>query len=129
VKLHSFSSVAIERGGKRVLIGRNSKTHQQGNVDVIDTATGQVLTTVDANAREVRAMSFFPNGQRFVTGGQDGQVRIWDTETGKLLLSLKAGPPGIWDVKVSRDGRTLATADTRGSVRVWEAPQAPETPR
>jgi WD40 repeat protein len=128
VKADRVTCAAPERGGRRVLVGRYHDNGKPGAVDLIDVETGRKLPTINATTGEVWTMTFFPDGSRFATGGQDRHVRIWDAASGQLLLTLEGTFHAHSDIQVSPDGRTLATAISVGKVQLWEAPDAPAAP-
>jgi hypothetical protein len=73
----------------------------------------------------VRAIAFFADETRMVTGGEDGFVRVWDAQTAECLLALKAaGTPS--QLAVAPDGgRIVALVEAPRNpaayhVRVWE---------
>ncbi len=71
----------------------------------------------------VRAMSFFPDGQRLVTGDYVGRVIVWPAtaDEPKPQLSFEAHKGSVREVSVSPDGSLIASAGNDNMVRVWSA--------
>ena len=42
-----------------------------------------------------RTVGFTPDGQRFLSWGDDLYLRIWDVKTGKALVENAVRPPGV----------------------------------
>ena len=82
-------------------------------------ASWKLRRTLTGHKGAVYSASFFPNGARVVTSGDDGRIRLWDVRTGRLLLTA-AGPGGtVSDVAVSPDGRLVASCtDSNESPKV-----------
>jgi len=79
--------------------------------------------TLTGHQGAVYSASFFPDGGRVVTSGDDGRVRVWNVRTGRLLHEIE-GPGGtVSDVAVSPDGRLIASCtDGDGArVQIWDA--------
>jgi WD40 repeat protein len=79
--------------------------------------------TLTGHEGAVYSASFFPDGGRVVTSGDDGRVRVWNVRTGRLLHEIE-GPGGtVSDVSVSPDGRLIASCtDGEGArVQIWDA--------
>jgi len=55
-----------------------------------DAASGAMLRTLSGHLKEVRAVSWSPDGSRVATAGGDNyNARIWDAESGATLHTLK----------------------------------------
>ncbi|KIK35012.1 hypothetical protein CY34DRAFT_17315 [Suillus luteus UH-Slu-Lm8-n1] len=58
----------------------------------------------------IRSMSYFPDGQRMMSGSWDKTARKWDLKAGKEIEEARGVYEGsIWAVAVSRNGRWAAT--------------------
>ncbi|KIK33107.1 hypothetical protein CY34DRAFT_100201, partial [Suillus luteus UH-Slu-Lm8-n1] len=56
------------------------------------------------------SMSYFPDGQRMISGSSDKTARQWDLKAGKEIEEARSVCEGrVWAVAVSRDGRWVAT--------------------
>jgi len=76
----------------------------------------------------IRDLVLLPDGERFVSVGDDMLVKLWETDTGRLIRAYAGHAlrtpqlfvTALYVVAVSPDGRYLASADRPGEVRVWE---------
>ncbi len=90
-------------------------------VQLWDVATRTRIATLEGHEREVRTVSFSPDGRKLASGSGDGTVRLWDVATRTI-----AAPPldNGWQplcVAFSPDGATLAYGTFNGSVPIWDA--------
>jgi WD40 repeat protein len=69
----------------------------------------------------VRAVTFSPEGNRFVTAGAGNQVWLWDVATRRPLGGALRHPDIVLAVAFSPDGSTLVTACNDGTTRLWDA--------
>ncbi|MGW5649098.1 P-loop NTPase fold protein [Saccharopolyspora sp. NPDC003752] len=60
----------------------------------------------------VRAIAVFPDGRRFVTGGDDATVRVWDLRTGMLLHKHSEHEDAVLAVSVTADDRVVSCGRT-----------------
>lgn len=75
---------------------------------------------LDGHTKEIKDVSFSPEGNIIASGSDDQTVRIWKKE-GKLLAELKhTTGVGVWGVSFSPNSPNLATADTDGIIKVWD---------
>jgi WD40 repeat protein/uncharacterized caspase-like protein len=60
--------------------------------------------------RSVRALEFLPNGQFFLSGGEDGLVKLWETASGRELYTFDHhGGAYVNAIAVSADGRRMVS--------------------
>ena len=62
-------------------------------VNVCDTETGFVESTLTGHNREVMSVCFSPDGKQIASGSEDKTVKIWNASTGELQSTL-AGHTG-----------------------------------
>ncbi|KAG2069006.1 hypothetical protein BDR04DRAFT_730504 [Suillus decipiens] len=64
------------------------------------------ITTVRSDGERILAISYFPDGQRIISGSDDKTSRQWDLKAGKEIEGARDVCEGeVWAVAVSRDGR------------------------
>jgi WD40 repeat protein len=75
----------------------------------------------------VESISYFPDGQRIISGSWDRAARQWDVKAGKEIQEARSISEGmVWAVAVSRNGRWVATGGglvtdgCRGELRACE---------
>jgi WD40 repeat protein len=92
-------------------------------VRVWDTATGQVLLTVQAQLQaqgRVFTVAFSPDGKRIVAGGTDRTVKVWDVVRDPEPFTLKGHTAKVLGVAFSPDGRRIASGSADATVRIWD---------
>ncbi|KAG2111093.1 hypothetical protein DEU56DRAFT_936215 [Suillus clintonianus] len=68
-------------------------------------------TTLKGHVKRVQSISYFPDGQRMISGSWDKTARRWDLKAGKEIKEVRSVCEGeICAVAVSRDSRWVITA-------------------
>lgn len=68
----------------------------------------------------VNTVSYFPNGNSFVTGGADSLVRIWDTHTQENNTTFTDHTEQVSVLDCSPDGNTIVSGSSDGTVILWD---------
>jgi WD40 repeat protein len=89
-------------------------------VVVRDTATGQIVHTVDGWQRGVGHLAFSHDGKVLV-GAAGPRLRVWDLDAGRELALHKRGTKHFQGLSFTADGRYLATVSNDTTVRIWDA--------
>ena len=78
------------------------------------------------HASIINDVQFSPDGQRFLTCGQDGYVRLWPaTNSSGSVFQLQHSPDAeVLQALFSPDGTKFVTAGKDGTVRIWDAKSA-----
>jgi WD40 repeat protein len=62
--------------------------------------------TLKGHGERIRSISYFPDGQRMISGSSDKTARQWDVKTGNESEETQnVCEEEVWAVAVSRDGR------------------------
>jgi WD40 repeat protein len=85
-------------------------------VDLWDTASGQVRTTLAGQAVAVTSVVFAPDGKTLATGSQDNVVRLWDVAARRQTATLA----GVEVLHFAADGKTLASRGQDGTLLRWD---------
>ena len=72
---------------------------------------------------EVRkAVAFYSDGSRVLTGSGDATARLWDTATEKTVATLEGHTGPVWAVAFSPDGAPrVVTGSWDTKARLWDA--------
>ncbi|KIK38496.1 hypothetical protein CY34DRAFT_809293 [Suillus luteus UH-Slu-Lm8-n1] len=89
--------------------------------------TKSILTrsiTLKGHGDWIQSISYFPDGQRMISGSRDNTARQWDLKAGKEIEEARSDCEGsVWAVAVSRNGRWVATGggdDDCGELKACE---------
>jgi len=107
------AAAEISRDGALCILGAGD-----GRVHGLDLATGSPIFTIHAHAGGVLGVGISPDGERFITCGQEPSAKLW-SRGGELLRELPGGG-ACWveHVAWAPSGGRLATAAGR-KVRLW----------
>jgi WD40 repeat protein len=79
----------------------------------IAAATKSILApsmTLKGHGSWIRSISYFPDGQRMISGSFDKTARQWDLKASKEIEEARDVCEKVWAMAVSRDGRWVVTA-------------------
>lgn len=79
-----------------------------------------------ANAGEVKALAFSPEGKILASGSADGTISLWEVAKGQEIHKLVGHKQFVSSVAFSPDGRTLASGSADKTVRLWDVATARE---
>ncbi|MDM8518875.1 CHAT domain-containing protein [Anaerolineales bacterium HSG6] len=91
-----------------------------GTVKLWDTATGQLIQTLENHTDTVWSMAYHPDGTQLASASSDGTVKLWDTATGQLIQTLENHTDTVWSVAYSPDGTQLASASQDKTIILWD---------
>jgi WD40 repeat protein/tetratricopeptide (TPR) repeat protein len=90
-------------------------------IQLLDTHTGELLTTMKGHSGRVNRCGFSPDGTKLVTISDDRSVRLWDVRDGEERAVLAGHASHIECCAFSPDGRKIATGSHDGTLRLWDA--------
>jgi WD40 repeat protein/class 3 adenylate cyclase len=90
-----------------------------GNVEIRDVATGELVRGFQAHSGRVGDLAFSPDGAWIATAGEDGTVALFDAARGERRFVLPGHGFLVSGLAFSPDGRRLITTAPDGVVRVW----------
>ncbi|XP_053561685.1 periodic tryptophan protein 2 homolog [Bombina bombina] len=65
------------------------------------------------------ALSYSPDGQHIVTGGDDGKVKVWDTSSGFCFVTFTDHTSSVTAVTFTSTGQVVLSASLDGTVRAF----------
>lgn len=108
-------SVAYSPDGAHMLV-----TSVSGYLDLWSSASSTVTTKGrQAHENDVSCCVFAPDGQRFLTCGDDHRCILWDTHTLEPVFELPGVTETVRRACFSKDGTRLLTGDVTGCVNIW----------
>jgi WD40 repeat protein len=91
-----------------------------GEVRLLDLASGRVRPVQGRHDGRVFRMRFTPDGRTLVTADEGGQLLAWDVETGTIVQRFSGHTGGIDGLDLTADGRTLITASVDTRAILWD---------
>jgi len=98
-------------------------THENGTVELLDTATLEPRAGLEAFDEPALATDFSPAGRLLAVAGDNGQLGLWDARTRAPVRRLEGLRGWIQAVAFSPDGRRVAAGDLSGDdprLLIWD---------
>ncbi len=108
--------VRISPDKSRLVLAVNSR-----EVMVRDLQTGSEQPIAVAHDRRMTQLAWMPQGDRFVSGGDDGYLRMWDAATMKLGWETRGDSLAPTSLAISQDGTEIAAGGFDNLVRIWNS--------
>jgi len=116
-------ALAFSRDDSLLAVARDS-----GAIELVETTTGEVLTTRHGHTRGPLALAFSPEGKTLASSGSDGSVLLWSLgDRSEPATLVDFGPPTT-ALAYSGDGRVIAVGAVDGKVRLVDVATAKSAP-
>jgi RNA polymerase sigma factor (sigma-70 family) len=122
----AFGSVAFSPDGT-TLTSESHDAQLNGEIRLLDVATGRVKTHLRGHTDTVRSVAFSRDGKSLASGSADDTIKLWDVASGKNIRTCEGHSGIVFAVAFSPDGKTLASASRDKAIRLWEATTGKET--
>lgn len=96
-------SIAISPASDLLVTGGRN-----GNIDLWDISSGEVLHSIEAHRKGVNSVTFNPRGGSIASGGNDAVARLWDIDTGNNIGQMIGGTFAVPAISFTPDGQSLA---------------------
>lgn len=77
----------------------------EGEIRVIDVATGRLHRSIHGHAGSIQSLAFDPGGRMLASGAEDGGIQFWDWQTGRVI----AGPTAVRFDEQKQSSAAVAT--------------------
>lgn len=113
-------AIAVSPDGARLAIACGNPG-KNGEVRLVDYATGAVLTVCGRTYDVVLDVAYSPDGTRLAASGADGLIRVMDAVTGTVQQTIASHADWVNSLAWSDDGKKLASASRDKSAKVYTA--------
>ncbi|KAJ8682769.1 hypothetical protein QAD02_018561 [Eretmocerus hayati] len=88
-----------------------------------ETLDGSMIRELEGSgAGALNTIDISPDGQYFVTGGNDSVIKLWIYETGETTHVGMGHAAIITACKFSPDGKYIVTVSADGAIMIWKCP-------
>ncbi len=124
------TALAFSPDGQQLAVTTFSSTEfLQGEVKLLDLATGEWAGELRGHRGPVTGVEYLPGGQTLITSSMDGFIRIWDRATRAAISSTNALIGQVTSIDLSDNGQVLMTGSEGGDVKVWSVEAGVIEPR
>ncbi len=119
-----IEGVAVSPTGTHALVACGD-----GSIRVLDLQLILYQQKIDnAHQGRVLAVAYLPEGQGFVSAGEDGVIRIWDART-RQARELRGHERAVRCLAVDTAGTRLLSGGADGTLRLWDLESGKELKR
>jgi RNA polymerase sigma factor (sigma-70 family) len=76
--------------------------------------------------RDIRSVTFSPDGKHALSAGWDRAVRLWDLETGEEIKRFDGHTERVYTVAFSPDGKRAVSCSEDETIRLWDVEKGEE---
>lgn len=111
-----IASVAINSSGDWIGFGCS----RMGQLLVWEWQSESYVFKQQGHFNNMAALSYSPDGQYIVTGGDDGKVKVWNTNSGLCFVTFTEHSSSISQVTFTSSGMVVVSASLDGTVRAFD---------
>ncbi|MEY4751561.1 MAG: hypothetical protein RIQ60_3775 [Pseudomonadota bacterium] len=100
--------------------GRGLVSLKDGVATLSDASSGRELRRFEAQAAEVMAVAFSPDGRLVLTGGGARRAALWDLASGREIRRYTGHSMAVAAVAFSPDGKQVLTGSHDQTARLWD---------
>ena len=108
-------SMTISHDGKYLVLAA-----VDGNIDILDLATGDVLREFNAHTGRIVDISANPKKPMFASVGEDGVIHCWSLPNGEPIATFYGHDGPVQSIAWNPEGTKLVTGSLDDTVRVWQ---------
>ncbi|THU91490.1 hypothetical protein K435DRAFT_231380 [Dendrothele bispora CBS 962.96] len=91
---------------------------RQGKIEIRDTRSGLVHTTLKGHERSVTALKFVSG--RLVSSAVDGTIRMWNPTTAELIHTVETGMSDYEPLWMDPSGKSIVSTTKNGTMYIWD---------
>lgn len=91
-----------------------------GQLLVWEWASESYILKQQGHFHDMNTLSYSPDGQLVVTGGDDGKIKLWNVSSGFCIATLSEHTAPITAIEFAKKGKVLFSASMDGTVRAWD---------
>ncbi|XP_046624301.1 periodic tryptophan protein 2 homolog [Neodiprion virginianus] len=111
-----ISSIALNNTGDWIALGCSGL----GQLLVWEWQSETYAMKQQGHSTNMSCLSYSPDGQYIVTGGDDGKVKLWNAATGFCTITFQEHSSAISDVLFSHNRKFVVSASLDGTVRAYD---------
>lgn len=89
-------------------------------LDIVDTATGEVTQHKEGPGADIRTIAFSPQGDCMAAAGRKGAIRIWNVADRTNHRDIETGGRRIRSLAFSPDGTRIAAAGHSPNIEIFD---------
>jgi WD40 repeat protein len=116
---NSITGIAVSTDGERIIAAT-----VDGKIHVLEGNTGEKLFWVRGQKGHIKTLKFFPDNDRFLSGGHDNTIRVWNSDVEKKEeLCFYGHHDVVENLACTQDGSKIVSGSRDHTVRVWDLKQ------
>ncbi|MCC6796299.1 MAG: protein kinase [Candidatus Hydrogenedentes bacterium] len=98
---------------------------KDGSAQILDVATGNVLTTLSGHTKAIDDIQFSSDNLLVATGSGDGAIGLWDAVAGKQLHVYVGHSAEASKIRFTKNDALLISCSSDTTVKAWQVKQVP----